>query len=106
MIRSGGHAVFVPIDDIDWVAAAGDYVSVHAGGRAQLMRETIGALEARLQPHGFVRIHRSTLVNRERIAELRYLDNGDYRVLLRGGSELRLSRTYPQALRGLMAARG
>jgi two-component system LytT family response regulator len=105
VIRSGGRIVFVAIDSVDWIAATGDYVTVHSGEKALLMRETIGALEARLAPRGFVRIHRSTLVNRDRIAELRYLDNGDYRVLLRNGNELKLSRTYQQALQQLLAAR-
>ncbi len=101
VVRSAGRVVFVKTSEIDWVEAAGDYVTLHSGKKSWLMRETISAMETRLQPKGFSRIHRSTIVNTERITEMRPLDNGEYRVLLRDGTELRLSRNYRQHLQGL-----
>jgi two-component system LytT family response regulator len=62
-------------------------------------------METKLQPKGFSRIHRSAIVNNERIAEMRPLDNGEYRVLLRDGTELRLSRNYRQQLQSLLGDR-
>jgi two-component system LytT family response regulator len=104
IIRSGGRIVFVVIDEIDWVAATGDYVTVHADKKSWLTRETMADMQRQLEPRGFVRIHRSTIVNRTRIAELRYLDSGDYRVMLRDGTELKMSRNYQSALKELLGS--
>lgn len=103
IIRSGGRIVLLTVDEIDWIGATGDYVSVHAGKKVWLSRETMADVQRQLEPRGFVRIHRSTLVNRSRIAELRYLDSGDYRVILRDGAELKLSRSYQAVLNRLVA---
>ncbi|MEM6782141.1 MAG: LytTR family DNA-binding domain-containing protein [Bacteroidota bacterium] len=94
MVKSGGQIVFVEVTAIDWVEAAGDYMVLHVEGRRHLIRETMAALERQLAPHGFVRIHRSTLVNLDRVAALRPSDHGDYRVRLRDDTTLRLSRRY------------
>ncbi|MEM8599933.1 MAG: LytTR family DNA-binding domain-containing protein [Bacteroidota bacterium] len=94
MVKSGGQIVFVEVAAIDWVEAAGDYMVLHVGDRRHLIRETMAALERQLAPHGFVRIHRSTLVNLDRVATLRPSDHGDYRVRLRNDTTLRLSRRY------------
>lgn len=102
VVRSSGRVIFVKTSEIDWVEAAGDYVTLHAGKKSWLMRETISQMETRLQPKGFSRIHRSAIVNTDRIAEMRPLDNGEYRVLLRDGTELRLSRNYRQQLQSLL----
>jgi two-component system LytT family response regulator len=102
LIRSSGRIYFLKIDEIDWVEAAGNYVRLHAGRTAHLLRETLGSLETRLDPRSFVRIHRSTMVNVERIRELQPLFHGDYTVVLRDGTQLPLSRTYRQALAGLL----
>lgn len=102
IIRTGGRIVFVAIDEIDWIAAAGDYVTVHAGSRTWLTRETMADVQRQLAPRGFVRIHRATLVNGARVAELRHLDSGDYRVLLRDGRELKLSRSYQASVGELL----
>ena len=75
--------------------------SLHAGGVSHLLRETMNNLESRLDPECFWRIHRSTLVNVERIRELQPLFHGDYVVILRDGTELTLSRTYRRQLPGL-----
>lgn len=98
VVRSFGRVVFVPADDIDWIEAAGDYVTLHVGAKAWLLRETMTAIERKLNPRAFVRIHRSTIVNIDRIAELRSFDNGEYQVLLADGTKLKLSRTYRQTL--------
>jgi two-component system, LytTR family, response regulator len=105
VVRSGGRVVFVKIAELDWVEATGDYVTLHASKKTWLMRETISEMERKLGPNGFVRIHRSTLVNVDRIGEMRALDNGEYRIFLHDGTELKLSRNYRQALERLLGDR-
>jgi two-component system LytT family response regulator len=102
VVRSGGRVVFVRAAEIDWVEAAGDYVSLHVGKRAWLLRETMTSIERKLDPERFARIHRSTIVNVERIAEMRSYDNGEYLVRLADGTELKLSRTHRAALQRLV----
>lgn len=98
MIRDAGRVVFLESDEVDWVAAEGDYVRVHAGGRSHLVRETMQAMEARLSATQFARVHRSTLVNVARISELRPLTGREWLVVLDTGAELRLSRRYRDRL--------
>ncbi len=98
VIKAGGRVFFLKTDAIDWVEAAGNYVRVHSGGEAHLLRETMNGLENRLDPHKFLRIHRSTIVNVERIQELQPWFHGDYVVILRDGTQLTLSRSYRQKL--------
>lgn len=98
VIRAAGRITFLRIDEIDWIEAADNYVRVHAGKEAHLMRETLQALEKRLDPGKFLRIHRSHLVNLERIRELRPVFHGDYLVKLKNGTELTLSRNYREKL--------
>ena len=81
--------------------AAGNYLRLHVGGKTHLLRETMNNLEARLDPDRFWRIHRSTIVNVDRIRELQPLFHGDYVVVLHDGKELTLSRTYRRNLPGL-----
>jgi two-component system, LytTR family, response regulator len=102
VVRSAGRVVFVKTSDIDWIEAAGDYVTLHVGKKSWLLRATISEMETSLQAKGFTRIHRSAIVNTERITEMRALDNGDYRVLLRDGAELKLSRNYRERLQHLV----
>ena len=97
-IPTGDRVILVRIAEIDWVQASGNYVSLRVGRKAWLLRETIAAMDQRLAPHGFARIHRSTLVNAERVAELRALANGEFAVILRDGTELKLSRSFRHAL--------
>jgi two-component system, LytTR family, response regulator len=97
-IPTGDRVVVVRIADINWVGAAGNYVSLHADKKAWLLRETIATMEQRLAPRGFSRIHRSTLVNLDRVLELRTLGSGDFAVVLRDGIELKLSRNYRASL--------
>jgi two-component system LytT family response regulator len=99
-----GRIIVIRLADIDWIEADRDYVSVHVGGKTWLMRETIAAVELRLALSGFVRIHRSALVNAERVKELRPRDKGEYTVVLNNGTELKLTRNYRAAVERLVGA--
>jgi two-component system LytT family response regulator len=94
IVRAGGRVLFLRADEIDWIEAAGNYVRLHAGKEEYLYRETMTKLEEQLNPERFARIHRSTIVNIERIKELQPWFRGDYVILLRDNSKLILSRTY------------
>jgi two-component system, LytTR family, response regulator len=98
-IRTGLLTKIVSQEEVLWISAAGDYVELHARtGTVHLLRETMGALEERLDPAKFVRIHRSRIVRRNQIAEVISEDDGEYVVKLRDGSEHRCSRTYSRML--------
>lgn len=97
-VKSGERTVFLPTEDIDWVATAGNYLELHVGKQRHLIRERMCELEAKLDPAKFVRIHRLSLINIERVRELQPLFNGDYVVILRNGVRLTLSRTYREKL--------
>jgi two-component system, LytTR family, response regulator len=101
-VKTRGRVMIVNVAEIDWVEADGDYVSVHVGAKSWLLRETIAAAEARLALSGFVRIHRSTLVNIYRVQELLPLSKGEFTVVLVDGSEHKLSRNYRFALERLL----
>ena len=94
MIKERDALFFVKTEDIDWIEAAGDYVSLHVGKKSHLLRESMSGMEAKLDAKRFVRIHRSTIVNVERIKKLRPYFHGDYIVYLNDKTELRLSRRY------------
>lgn len=100
VIKSGGRVFFVRTDEIDWIEAAGNYVKLHVGSDAHLLRETMNALEAQLDPDVFFRIHRCHIVNIERVKELQPWFNGEYVVFLRNGARLTLSRGYREKLQG------
>jgi two-component system LytT family response regulator len=102
LIKSGGRITILEVDRIDWVEAAGNYVVVHAGGRSHLLRETMGNVENRLADRGFFRIHRSSIVNSERIREVVPRSSNDYTVILADGSALTLSRRYRSTLQHLI----
>jgi len=93
MVKSGGRIYFVRIADIDWIEAAGNYVRLHVGKEDHLLRESLTALENRLDAGLFVRVHRSTIVNLDRIREIQPAFHGDYVIILRDGKELALSRS-------------
>jgi two-component system LytT family response regulator len=102
VVKSGGRIYFVRVEDIDWIEAAGNYVRLHTGKEDHLLRESMSGLEARLDANQFLRIHRSTIVNIERIRELQPAFHGDYAVILRDGTELTLSRGYRDKLQELL----
>jgi two-component system LytT family response regulator len=99
LVKSSGRIYFVRTGDIDWCEAAGNYIRLHAGHHEHLIRDTMTRFEADLDPRRFVRIHRSTIVNIDRIQEMRPLFNGEYVVMLYGGARLTMSRGHREALR-------
>lgn len=101
-VRLNGRVRFVPVREIDWIEAADYCARLHVGSRSYLIRKSMQSLERDLDPTRFVRIHRSTIVAVDRVAELRRLDHGAYRVLMRDGTELRLSRGRRRALKRLL----
>ena len=98
VVKSGGRLFFLRADEIDWIEAAGNYVRLHVGNQSHLLRETMNAIEARLDPERFFRIHRCRIVNVERIQEMQPWLNGEYSVVLRTGVRLTLSRGYREKL--------
>lgn len=101
-VRSCGRTVFVAVGEIDWVGAADNYLELHVGKETHLIRETMSQLEARLDRARFARVHRSTLVNIDRVKELRPLFNKDHVLVLRDGTRLTVSRTYYEKLVSLL----
>ena len=102
LIRSGGRAFFLKTEEIDWIGAEGKYVRLYVGRDSHLLREGIGGLETQLDPRRFVRIHRSTIVNIDRVRELQPWFHHEYRVVLRDGTELILSRSCRKKLTELL----
>lgn len=104
MIKSAGRVIFLKADDIDWIAADDYYVKLHVGGKSHLLRETMNELEGKLDPQKFLRIHRSTIVNLDRVKEMHQHFNGEYLVVLRDGTELKLSRSRRDRLQETLRA--
>jgi two-component system LytT family response regulator len=98
MIKTHQRIQFVRTENIDWIEAAGNYVKLHVGSQTHLLRQTMTSLERRLNPDCFLRIHRSTIVNLDRVKDLNAMFNGEYEVRLDDGTKLTLSRGYRQAL--------
>lgn len=102
-IRDGAETTLVPMERIDWVDAAGDYMCVHEGGRTHVMRTTMKALEAQLDPERFARIHRSTIVNIERVSKVCSHINGEFFLSLDCGARLKMSRTYRERIEDILS---
>ena len=85
---------FLKTDEIDWIEAADNYVRLHVGTESHMLRETLGSIAARLDPAKFLRIHRSTVININRLKQLQPWFHGDYVAILEDGTKLNLSRTY------------
>ena len=98
-VRDRGRVLLIDEQEIDWIGAEGDYVRIHVAGRGHLHRETMAAMQARLDAKRFVRIHRSTIVNTTRVRELRACGDREQLVVLRDGTRLRASRGFRDALR-------
>src|SRR3954468_8993157 len=98
VVKSGGRIFFVRTSEIDWIEAAGNYVKLHVGNDSHLIRETMNAVEGKLSPDLFVRIHRCHIVNIEQVRELQPWFNGEYVVFLKNGTRLTLSRGYRERL--------
>ena len=93
MVKTTGRVIFVRTEEIDWIEAYDNYIRLHVGGKAHLLRQTMNELEASLNPEQFARIHRSTIVNLDRIQELHPHFNGEHLVMLQDGTALKLSRS-------------
>jgi len=102
LIKSAGRVYFVNVDEIEWAEAEGNYVRLHVGSESHLVRQTMNALERRTDPHRFVRIHRSTLVNVARVKEIQPWFEGDYVAILLSGKRLSVSRPYRKKLTRLL----
>jgi two-component system, LytTR family, response regulator len=98
LIKTSGRFFFLNAVEIDWIKAEGNYVRLAVGKSGYLLRETVNNLERQLDPASFLRIHRSTIVNIDRIKEIQQTFHGEYTVVLKDGTELRLSRRYREKL--------
>jgi two-component system, LytTR family, response regulator len=106
IVKSGGRVIFVPVDEIDWIEADANYVRLHLTGKDPLLfRKPISHLAEQLDNSGFIRIHRSYIVNVSRIRELQPCNSGEFIVSLRDGKELPCSRSYRRALQALYISR-
>lgn len=93
LVKTTGRVIFIRTEEIDWIEAYDNYIRLHVSGKAHLLRQTMNELEAGLDPEQFARIHRSTIVNLDRIQELRPHFNGEHLIILQDGTELKLSRS-------------
>lgn len=93
-IKLTGHTILLPTDEIDWIESYGNYLKLHTGRESHLIRGTMQSLESKLDPEKFIRVHRSTIVNIEKIKEIYPRSNGDQDLVLQNGQQLMLSRKY------------
>lgn len=104
LLRSGGRVIFIEPHTVDWIEASDNYVVFHVGADTHTVRMTMKVLESTLDPQQFVRIHRSLIVNIEKVRELRPLPHGDYTVLLHNATTLTLTRSYRDRVQKLLQA--
>lgn len=105
VVKSGGRIFFLDVSQIDWIEAADTYVRLHSARESHLVRGTMSRLEAKLDPNRFLRVHRSIIVNLERVKELQPLFHGEYAILLHDGTQLTSGRSYRERLQLLLANR-
>jgi two-component system, LytTR family, response regulator len=98
MVKTAGRVIFIRTEEIDWIEAYDNYLRLHVAGRAHLLRQTMNELEAALNPEQFARIHRSTIVNLDRVKELHPHFGGEHLVILQDGTKLKLSRSRKEWL--------
>lgn len=98
VIKTSGRIYFIKTEQIDWIESAGNYVVIHCGAEKHLYRETLKCLSTQLDPETFIRIHRSKIVNMERIQEIQPWSHGDHLLILEDGTELVMSRNYKDGL--------
>jgi len=106
MVKEGGRVFFLPVEEIDWIEAADYYARIHAGEATHLVRESLASLEQSLDPACFVRIHRSAIVNVDRVREIRPDWRNRSTVLLASGARLPVSRTRREGLERALVGRG
>lgn len=99
---AGGRILFLNVAEIDWIEAADNYVNIHVGSEEHLLHATMSSLEAKLDPRDFLRVHRSTIINLQRIRELHPLFQGEYHIVLQDGTQLTSSRSYRARLQQLL----
>lgn len=97
-VKHHDHFILLKVEQVDWIHSAANYAELHSGGRSFLIRMRMSDLEERLDPQQFVRIHRSTIVNVDRVVEIRPEFHGECQVVLQDGTKLRLSRRYRERL--------
>jgi two-component system LytT family response regulator len=105
-VKTGGELMFLSVADVDWIESVGYYACLHVGASTHVLRRSLLELERNLDGELFMRIHRSIIVNLERIHKLELQDGGDYEVILRAGDRLRLSRRFRRALLDRMSSKG
>jgi len=105
-VKTGGELMFLNVADVDWIESVGYYACLHVGASTHVLRRSLLELERNLDGELFMRIHRSIIVNLERIHKLELQDGGDYEVILRAGDRLRLSRRFRRALLDRMSSKG
>jgi two-component system, LytTR family, response regulator len=104
-IKNAGELCFVKISEIDWIEAADYYACLHVGPKSYLLRRTLSDLEEDLDPNEFCRVHRSSIVNLERVRGLRLRQDGEHEVQLDNGATVRLSRRYRKHLQARLGVR-
>ena len=105
LVRVREKVVLVRAEDVDWIEAADYYVSLHVAGKSHLLRETMADLETQLDPDRFVRVHRSAIVNVDRVREMHPMFRGDCTLVLHDGTQLRLSRGRREAFEKTLTKR-
>jgi len=102
LVKKIDKEFIIKINDIDWIEAAGNYMNLNINGKIYPLRETMSGLESKLNPNLFARIHRSTIVNLDRIKQISALETGDYEINLNCGKQLRLSRRYREKVKQIL----
>jgi two-component system LytT family response regulator len=102
IVKDAGRAIFLTVDELDWIEAADYCVKLHIRGKSYLVRQSLQSLETRLDPERFFRIHRSALVNLDRVKEIQALFRGEHAVILQDGAKLKLSRNRREVLEQLL----
>lgn len=101
-IKDSGEITRVPVNSIEWVDAAGDYMCIHASGETFILRRTMKELEQELNPNRFQRVHRSAIVNIDQVEKLCTRHNGEYHLILKNGQNLKVSRSYKDRIKQLI----
>lgn len=101
-VKSAGDIYFIRADEIDWIDAAGNYTALHVAGKKHLIRDTMKSVESKLDPRKFVRVHRSAIINLDRLRKLQPYFHGEYVVTLQDGTTISSSRGYSDRLRALL----
>jgi two-component system LytT family response regulator len=98
IVKSAGQVVVINVAEIDWIEAASYYACLHVGSDTHVLRRSLAVLEEELEPAAFCRVHRSTIVNVRRVSRLEVTENGEYAVVLKSGTRLRLSRRFRRSV--------